>query len=110
LCRSVADWRRAGTNLDSSCNRNTYAYPYLVSQQRPNTQLTFVACSGAVTGDVTGKQVPYADPNPGFSGHDVCASTPYVNGFKLFPSGDSYHPTRAGYASGYTPLVRSIIG
>jgi lysophospholipase L1-like esterase len=214
------------TNLDSSCNRNTYAYPYLVSQQRPNTQLTFVACSGAVTGDVTNKQVPsltvdtnivtvtiggndvgfssliiscttlgcqsqinttnnqiatqlpakldatyaairsaapsarvvvlgyprvfanrtcsaatgitldeesqlngvadnldnvikaraqaagftYADPNPGFSGHDVCASTPYVNGFKLFASGDSYHPTRAGYASGYTPLVRSIIG
>ena len=46
----------------------------------------------------------------GFSGHDVCASVPYVNGFKLFASGDSYHPTRAGYASGYTPLVRSIIG
>ena len=29
------------TNLNAACNRNTYAYPYLVSQQRPNTQLTF---------------------------------------------------------------------
>ncbi|MDX6685859.1 MAG: hypothetical protein QOF26_537 [Baekduia sp.] len=45
------------TNLDSGCNRNTYAYPYLVSQQRPNTALTFVACSGAVTGDVINGQV-----------------------------------------------------
>ena len=45
------------TNLDWGCNRNTYAYPYLVSQQRPNTQLTFVACSGAVTGDVLNNQV-----------------------------------------------------
>jgi lysophospholipase L1-like esterase len=45
------------TNLDSSCNRNTYAYPYLVAQQRPNTALTFVACSGAVTGDVINGQV-----------------------------------------------------
>jgi lysophospholipase L1-like esterase len=214
------------TNLDSTCNRNTYAYPYLISQQRANTALTFVACSGAVTGDVTTKQLPsltsdtkfvtitiggndvgfssliitcttfgcqnqittsnnqiatqlpakldatyaairaaaptatvlvlgyprpfanrtcsaatgislteetqlngvsdnldntirsraqaagftYLDPNPSWAGHDVCSSTPFTNGFKLSPSGDSYHPTRAGYASGYTPLARSIMG
>ena len=46
------------TNLDWSCGRNTYAYPYLVAQQRPNTDLTFVACQGAVTGDVINEQVP----------------------------------------------------
>lgn len=45
------------TNLDSACMRNTYAYPYLVAQQRANTDLTFVACGGAVTGDVMNKQI-----------------------------------------------------
>jgi hypothetical protein len=52
----------------------------------------------------------YADPNPYWSGHDVCASNNFTNGLVLIPSGDSYHPTRNGYSAGYTPLVRSIIG
>lgn len=45
------------TNLDWGCGRNTYAYPYLVAQARPNTHLTFVACQGAVTDDVVNSQV-----------------------------------------------------
>jgi lysophospholipase L1-like esterase len=43
------------TNLDSSCNRNTYSYPYLLSQQK-GLALTFVACAGAVTSDVINAQ------------------------------------------------------
>ncbi len=213
-------------NLNSSCNRNTYAYPYLVSQQRPNTALTFVACAGAQTGDILNNQVNsvttdtkivtmtiggndigftnliiacttlgcqsqinssnsqiasqlpakldatyaaiksraptaqvvilgygrpfahrtclaatgvslseedqlnaltdnlnntikaraqaagfiYADPNPAWAGHDVCSSNPFTNGLTLLRAADSYHPTRNGYASGYTPLVRSYVG
>jgi lysophospholipase L1-like esterase len=49
-----------GTNsytLSSSCLRSTYAYPYLLSQQRPNTSLNFVACSGATTTDVMNNQI-----------------------------------------------------
>ena len=49
-----------GTNsytLDSSCKRSTYAYPYLLSRQRPNTSLSFVACSGATTADVMNEQI-----------------------------------------------------
>jgi lysophospholipase L1-like esterase len=214
------------TNLDSSCGRNTYAYPYLVSQQRANTALTFVACGGAVTGDVINNQVgsitsdtkivtmtiggndigfvnlilacttlgcasqiaasqakitnelpaklnstyaaikakaptakvvilgygrpfnnrtclsatgvtlseesslntlvnnlnatikaraqaygfTYADPTTAWTGHDVCASTPFTNGLTILHASDSYHPTRAGYSSGYTPMVRAIVG
>ena len=213
------------TNLSSSCNRNTYAYPYLVASQRGDA-LTFVACSGAQTGDVNANQVQYlssstnivtmtiggndvgftsliiacttlgcqsqidssnsqitnqlpakldstysqiksrapnarvvivgyprpfahrtclaatgvslteednlnaltdhldsvikskaqqygfsyADPNPYWSGHDICASNPFTNGLTLLHTADSYHPTRNGYASGYTPAVRAIIG
>src|ERR1700750_3188712 len=44
------------TNLDSTCNRNTYAYPYLLAQQK-SLALTFVACAGAVTSDVINSQV-----------------------------------------------------
>ncbi len=45
------------TNLDLLCLRNTYAYPYLVAQQRPDTMLKFVACGGAVTNDVLTRQI-----------------------------------------------------
>lgn len=45
------------TNLDFGCGRNTYAYPYVAASSRPNTHLTFVACQGAVTGDVRSSQV-----------------------------------------------------
>ena len=49
-----------GTNsytLSSSCKRSTYSYPYLLAQQRPNTSLNFVACSGATTTDVMNNQI-----------------------------------------------------
>jgi lysophospholipase L1-like esterase len=42
---------------DSTCQRGPYAYPALIKADRPNTNLTFVACSGAKTGDVLANQV-----------------------------------------------------
>jgi lysophospholipase L1-like esterase len=49
--------------LSSSCRRGVYAYPWLVAQQRPNTSLTFVACSGATTGDVMASQIHSVTPD-----------------------------------------------
>lgn len=49
-----------GTNsysLSSGCMRGVYAYPYLISQQRPNTSLNFVACSGATTTSLMSSQI-----------------------------------------------------
>ena len=43
--------------LSSSCRRGVYAYPWLISQQRPNTTLTFVACSGATTSSLMANQI-----------------------------------------------------
>jgi lysophospholipase L1-like esterase len=43
--------------LSSSCRRSVYAFPYLISQQRPDTTLDFVACSGATTSDVMASQI-----------------------------------------------------
>jgi len=45
------------TYFDSGCQKSVYAYPYLLSQQRANTQLVFSACSGAKTADVINNQV-----------------------------------------------------
>jgi hypothetical protein len=49
-----------GTNsytLNSSCKRGVYAYPYVISQQRANTSLNFVACSGATTTSLMNSQI-----------------------------------------------------
>jgi len=49
--------------LSSSCKRSVYAYPSLVQQQRPNTALTFVACSGATTTDLMASQIQAVTPD-----------------------------------------------
>jgi len=41
---------------DGTCQRSTYAYPYLVAQQK-GYALNFQACSGAKVSDVTSKQL-----------------------------------------------------
>lgn len=43
--------------LNSSCMRGVYAYPYVISQQRPNTSLNFVACGGATTTSLMSSQI-----------------------------------------------------
>lgn len=51
----------------------------------------------------------YVDPVEAFTGHDVCAPTPYVWG-KVAAVFDVYHPTRAGHRDGFLPLVRAAMG
>ncbi len=41
---------------------------------------------------------------PAFTGHAVCDDVEWVNGLSN-PVSDSYHPNRAGHASGYVPLM-----
>jgi lysophospholipase L1-like esterase len=44
-------------SLNSTCQRGPYAYPALIKADRPNTNLDFVACSGAKTADVMNNQI-----------------------------------------------------
>jgi len=212
--------------LNSGCQRSTYSYPYLASRQRANTDLVFVACSGATTDDVMANQISsvtsstalvsitiggndagfsdvvtacvtigcsgaiadatayirntlpgkldtvyaaiqrqapsarvavlgyprlfsssscagttgidssertqlnavadlldstiagraaaygfsYKSAISSFSGHAICSSSAWLNGLNIFSIGESFHPNRNGHASGYSPLVRSVIG
>jgi hypothetical protein len=43
--------------FDSGCKRSNYAYPKIVDNERPNTELSFTACSGARTQDVINNQL-----------------------------------------------------
>lgn len=43
------------------CYRSSFAYPALIDRQRPNTDLTFRACSGADSADVLAEQVSALD-------------------------------------------------
>lgn len=45
------------TYTNESCQRSNSAYPALLAAARPNTALTFVACSGATTADVLANQI-----------------------------------------------------
>ncbi len=51
----------------------------------------------------------YASAIGPFTGHDVCAADPWLNG-RGFSLPDIFHPTRSGYRNGYAPLVRSVFG
>ena len=51
----------------------------------------------------------FKDAIPGYTGHAVCSSSEWINGLSN-PVEESFHPNRAGQASGYEPLVRSVIG
>lgn len=75
------------------------------------TQLNGVAdnLDAVVKDRATAAGFTYKDPTSAFSGHDVCASDPYVNG-QSASTADEWHPTRDGHAQGYTPLVRQVIG
>ena len=50
----------------------------------------------------------YADPRARFTGHAVCARAPWLNDLRL-PIEESYHPNRAGHASGYAATVRALL-
>lgn len=49
----------------------------------------------------------FVDARGPFTGHEVCSSSPWLNG-TVWPVGDSYHPNRSGYASGYLAMLRGV--
>ncbi|MFI8527394.1 SGNH/GDSL hydrolase family protein [Promicromonospora sukumoe] len=50
----------------------------------------------------------FVDPVSRFTGHAVCDSTEWINGFSS-PVQESYHPNRLGHSSGYLPLVSGVL-
>lgn len=54
--------------------------------------------------------VTYLSAIGAFTGHDVCASDPWLVGKYAWDVRDVYHPTSSGHRNGYVPLVRALMG
>lgn len=64
------------------------------------------ALSNTIQSTATSNGFSYVNAIPAFAGHDVCASTPWINGMN-FSSG-AYHPNANGQKLGYKPIVQAL--
>jgi lysophospholipase L1-like esterase len=55
------------------------------------------------------KGFTFANPTSRFVGHAVCDDVEWINGLSS-PIVESYHPNKAGHASGYVPLTKPLFG
>ena len=104
-----------GTNsytLSSSCLRGVYAYPYLVSQQRPNTSLNFVACSGATTTSLMSSQIQAVNASTNavsvtIGGNDIGFSSLILQ-CTLGSCSSALNNTRAGLNTSLAPKLNTV--
>ena len=52
----------------------------------------------------------FADVRPAFAGHEICDSDSWLNSVDWTDFSDSYHPTAAGQADGYLPVLTAAAG
>jgi GDSL-like Lipase/Acylhydrolase family len=52
----------------------------------------------------------FADVRSAFTGHEICDSDSWLNAIDLTDLDGSYHPTAAGQADGYLPLLTAAAG
>ncbi|MCW2781228.1 MAG: hydrolase [Marmoricola sp.] len=82
------------------CNALTWFSP----DEETRLNQTADLINSKISAQATAKGFTFANPTTAFTGHAVCADVEYLNGLSN-PVSDSYHPNKAGHASGYTPLV-----
>jgi lysophospholipase L1-like esterase len=51
----------------------------------------------------------FADVRAGFTGHGICAASPWINGLTVIPPTDSFHPNANGYTYGYLPALSAAV-
>jgi lysophospholipase L1-like esterase len=86
------------------CNAATWFSPTEESRLNKTADLL----NGKLATAASAQGFAFANPTTRFTGHAVCDSTEWLNGLSN-PISESYHPNRAGHASGYTPLVSPLL-
>ena len=86
------------------CNALTWFSPDDESRLNATADLINSTTSAAAAA----KGFTFANPVSPFVGHAVCDSPEWLNGLSN-PISESYHPNKAGHASGLTPLVSSKV-
>jgi lysophospholipase L1-like esterase len=95
---TVAGYPRIFNGED--CNAATWFSP--AEESRLNATADLLNRTTAAAAAAAG--FAFRNPTPAFTGHAVCDAPEWVNGLSS-PVSDSYHPNRAGHASGYVPLM-----
>lgn len=90
--------------MGEDCNAATFFAP--AEQSRLNATADLL--NSTIRSAASARGFSFADPTSRFVGHAVCDDPEWINGLSN-PVAESYHPNRAGHASGYTPLVASLL-
>ncbi len=86
------------------CNAATWFSPAEETRLNQTADLLNAKLSAAAAA----RGFSFANPTSRFVGHAVCDDPEWLNGLSN-PISDSYHPNRAGHASGYAPLVSGLL-
>src|SRR3954451_9183106 len=90
--------------MGEDCNAATWFSPAEETRLNHTADLLDARLSAAASA----RGFSFVDPTSRFTGHAVCDSTEWLNGLSS-PVSESYHPNRAGHASGYAPLVSTLL-
>jgi lysophospholipase L1-like esterase len=93
--------------MGEDCNAGTFFSPDEETRLNQTADMLKSALQSAATR--AGTNFVFKDVIPPFVGHAICDSTEWINGLSN-PVGESYHPNKLGHSSGYTPVVRSVLG
>jgi lysophospholipase L1-like esterase len=90
--------------MGEDCNAATWFSPAEESRLNATADLLNAKLSAAASA----KGFAFANPTSRFVGHAVCDDVEWLNGLSN-PINESYHPNRAGHASGFAPLVSGLL-
>lgn len=91
--------------MGEDCNAATWFSP--AEEARLNTTADQINARTSAAASAAGFR--FANPTSAFTGHAVCDDPEWINGLSS-PVENSYHPNKAGHASGYTPVVSAALG
>jgi lysophospholipase L1-like esterase len=93
--------------MGEDCNAGTWFSPDEETRLNQTADMLRDKLKAAATR--AGTNFVFKDVIPPFVGHAICDPTEWINGLSN-PIGESYHPNTLGHSSGYTPVVRSVLG
>ena len=90
--------------MGEDCNAGTWFSPAEMTRLNQTADLL----NSRTSTQASAKGFSFANPTSRFVGHAVCDDVEWINGLSN-PVSESYHPNKAGHASGYTPTVSPLL-
>jgi lysophospholipase L1-like esterase len=90
--------------MGEDCNLATFFSP----EDQTAINNAVVHINSVASAAASAKGFTFVNPVSRFTGHAVCDSTEWINGYSS-PQQESFHPNRLGHANGYTPLVSGVL-